>query len=72
MALLVSIVGKQDMVFRYSYILYLCLCVLLLIVSCHFNAAPEVVEKPGDNSLARLKVLYTQAKDLSENEARYV
>ncbi|RZB59931.1 SAGA-associated factor 29-like A isoform A [Glycine soja] len=30
---------------------------------------PEVVEKPGDNSLARLKFLYTQAKDLSESEA---
>ncbi|XP_061358068.1 SAGA-associated factor 29 homolog B-like isoform X1 [Gastrolobium bilobum] len=30
---------------------------------------PEVVEKPGDSSLARLKVLYTQAKDLSDNEA---
>ncbi|TKY63183.1 SAGA-associated factor 29 [Spatholobus suberectus] len=34
------------------------------------QATPEVVEKPGDNSLARLKVLYTQAKDLSESEAR--
>ncbi|CAJ1792331.1 unnamed protein product [Sphenostylis stenocarpa] len=32
--------------------------------------SPEVVEKPGDTSLARLKVLYTQAKDLSESEAR--
>jgi len=43
-----------------------------LIFSCHFDTAPEVVEKPGDTSLARLKVLYTQAKDLSESEARYV
>ncbi|XP_020227696.1 SAGA-associated factor 29 homolog B isoform X4 [Cajanus cajan] len=34
-----------------------------------FALAPEVVEKPGDNSLARLRLLYTQAKDLSENEA---
>ncbi|XP_027346633.1 SAGA-associated factor 29 homolog B isoform X5 [Abrus precatorius] len=33
------------------------------------HATPEVVEKPGDNSLARLKVLYTQAKDLSDSEA---
>ncbi|KAG5107797.1 hypothetical protein JHK84_044704 [Glycine max] len=33
------------------------------------QATPEVVEKPGDNSLARLKFLYTQAKDLSESEA---
>ncbi|KAJ9152840.1 hypothetical protein P3X46_026355 [Hevea brasiliensis] len=32
------------------------------------QATPEVVEKPGDNSLSRLKILYTQAKDLSENE----
>ncbi|KAL0010771.1 hypothetical protein SO802_005879 [Lithocarpus litseifolius] len=32
------------------------------------QAAPEVVEKPGDNSLSRLKVLYTHAKDLSESE----
>ncbi|XP_027903101.1 SAGA-associated factor 29 homolog B-like isoform X4 [Vigna unguiculata] len=33
------------------------------------QTTPEVVEKPGDTSLARLKVLYTQAKDLSESEA---
>ncbi|KAJ4729321.1 SGF29 tudor-like domain [Melia azedarach] len=32
------------------------------------HKAPEVVEKPGDNSLAKLKNLYIQAKDLSENE----
>ncbi|KAK6155233.1 hypothetical protein DH2020_009481 [Rehmannia glutinosa] len=30
--------------------------------------SPEVVEKPGDNSLSRLKMLYTQAKELSESE----
>ncbi|KAL8117933.1 hypothetical protein AgCh_015720 [Apium graveolens] len=30
--------------------------------------APEVVEKPGDSALSRLKMLYTQAKDLSESE----
>ncbi|XVF14016.1 hypothetical protein REPUB_Repub09cG0020000 [Reevesia pubescens] len=29
---------------------------------------PEVVEKPGDSSLSRLKSLYIQAKDLSERE----
>ncbi|KAG4914992.1 hypothetical protein JHK87_052549 [Glycine soja] len=33
------------------------------------HSSPEVVEKPGDNSLARLKFLYTQAKELSESEA---
>ncbi|KAG8384884.1 hypothetical protein BUALT_Bualt04G0164700 [Buddleja alternifolia] len=33
------------------------------------QSTPEVVEKPGDNSLSRLKMLYIQAKDLSENEA---
>ncbi|XP_057437377.1 SAGA-associated factor 29 homolog A-like isoform X2 [Lotus japonicus] len=33
------------------------------------QATPEVVEKPGDTSLSRLKMLYTQAKDLSDNEA---
>ncbi|KZV15149.1 hypothetical protein F511_30235 [Dorcoceras hygrometricum] len=32
------------------------------------QSTPEVVEKPGDNSLPRLKMLYTQAKELSENE----
>ncbi|KAF3444555.1 hypothetical protein FNV43_RR14247 [Rhamnella rubrinervis] len=32
------------------------------------HATPEVVEKPGDNSLAKLKNLYALAKDLSENE----
>ncbi|KAF5740424.1 hypothetical protein HS088_TW11G00493 [Tripterygium wilfordii] len=32
------------------------------------QATPEVVEKPGDTSLAKLKHLYTQAKDLSETE----
>ncbi|XP_059316851.1 SAGA-associated factor 29 homolog A-like isoform X2 [Lycium ferocissimum] len=31
-------------------------------------AAPEAVEKPGDNSLSKLKMLYTQAKELSESE----
>jgi len=72
MVLLVSISGKHDLMLSYSYILYSCLCILLMIVFCHFVAAPEVVEKPGDNSLARLKFLYTQAKDLSESEARYV
>lgn len=36
----------------------------------HVDAAPEVVEKPGDNSLSRLKSLYIQAKELSENEVR--
>lgn len=35
------------------------------------DAAPEVVEKPGDNSLARLKMLYTQAKELAESEVKY-
>ncbi|KAJ6423974.1 hypothetical protein OIU84_024867 [Salix udensis] len=30
--------------------------------------APEVVEKPGDTSLAKLKSFYTQAKELSESE----
>lgn len=29
---------------------------------------PEVVEKPGDTSLAKLKSFYTQAKELSESE----
>ncbi|MBA0802088.1 hypothetical protein Gohar_012417, partial [Gossypium harknessii] len=29
---------------------------------------PEVVEKPGDSSLSRLKSLYIQARDLSERE----
>ncbi|KAL7232664.1 hypothetical protein ACSBR2_010638 [Camellia fascicularis] len=32
------------------------------------QSTPEVVEKPGDNSLLRLKMLYTQAKELSESE----
>ncbi|XP_074370986.1 SAGA-associated factor 29 homolog A-like [Apium graveolens] len=32
------------------------------------QSTPEVVEKPGDSSLSRLKMLYTQAKDLSESE----
>lgn len=57
----------------YDYIiLYICVCSWLLIVSCCFDVAPEVVEKPGDTSLSRLKMLYTQAKDLSDNEAKYV
>ncbi|KAL9673079.1 hypothetical protein QQ045_029332 [Rhodiola kirilowii] len=29
---------------------------------------PKVVEKPGDTSLSRLRYLYTQGKELSENE----
>ncbi|KAM0954856.1 hypothetical protein ACFX13_023740 [Malus domestica] len=32
------------------------------------QATPEVVEKPGDNSLSKLKNLYVHAKDLSESE----
>lgn len=73
MVLLVSISGKHDLMFSYSYILYyLCLYFVVDSYFCHFDAAPEVVEKPGDNSLARLKFLYTQAKELSESEARYV
>ncbi|KAH7577284.1 hypothetical protein JRO89_XS01G0231600 [Xanthoceras sorbifolium] len=44
--------------------------VLLEINKMHkkLQATPEVVEKPGDNSLAKLKGLYIQAKDLSETE----
>ncbi|KAK9689411.1 hypothetical protein RND81_09G057700 [Saponaria officinalis] len=34
------------------------------------QTSPEVVEKPGDNSLSRLKGLYIQAKDLAETEVR--
>ena len=50
-------------VFFCSWFLYLLLYVV---------AAPEVVEKPGDNSLSRLKILYTHAKELSETEVTYV
>lgn len=32
------------------------------------QATPEVVEKPGDNSLTKLKLLYIHAKELSESE----
>ncbi|XP_010554077.1 PREDICTED: uncharacterized protein LOC104823958 isoform X2 [Tarenaya hassleriana] len=32
------------------------------------QAAPGIVEKPGDTSLSKLKILYIQAKDLWENE----
>ncbi|CAN8266201.1 unnamed protein product [Cochlearia groenlandica] len=32
------------------------------------QATPEIVEKPGDTSLSKLKNLYIQAKELSENE----
>ncbi|XP_061986337.1 SAGA-associated factor 29 homolog A [Populus nigra] len=44
--------------------------VLLEINKMHkkLQATPEVVEKPGDTSLAKLKTLYTQAKELSESE----
>lgn len=35
------------------------------------DAAPEVVEKPGDNSLSRLKMLYEKAKELAESEVKY-
>ncbi|TXG54740.1 hypothetical protein EZV62_019996 [Acer yangbiense] len=46
--------------------------VLLEINKLHkrLQATPEVVEKAGDNSLAKLKNLYIQAKDLSENEVK--
>lgn len=44
--------------------------VLLEINKMHkkLQSTPEVVEKPGDTSLSRLKTLYTQAKELSESE----
>lgn len=44
--------------------------VLLEINKLHkkLQSTPEVVEKPGDNSLSRLKNLYLHAKELSENE----
>ncbi|CAN0924588.1 SAGA-associated factor 29 homolog A [Linum grandiflorum] len=44
--------------------------VLLEINKMHkkLQATPEVVEKPGDNSLPKLKILYMQARDLSETE----
>ncbi|KVH92865.1 SGF29 tudor-like domain-containing protein [Cynara cardunculus var. scolymus] len=44
--------------------------ILLEINKMHkkLQSTPEVVEKPGDNSLSRLKMLYIQAKDLSESE----
>lgn len=44
--------------------------VLLDINKMHkkLQSTPEMVEKPGDNSLSKLKLLYTQAKDLSEAE----
>ncbi|GER29513.1 SGF29 tudor-like domain [Striga asiatica] len=44
--------------------------VLLEINKMHkkLQSTPELVEKPGDSSLSRLKMLYTQAKDLSESE----
>lgn len=32
------------------------------------QSTPEVVEKPGDNSLSRLKALYAQAKELADSE----
>ncbi|PKI79144.1 hypothetical protein CRG98_000436 [Punica granatum] len=32
------------------------------------QTTPEMVEKPGDTSLSRLKYLYSYAKDLSESE----
>ncbi|GAB4847898.1 SAGA-associated factor 29 A [Ancistrocladus abbreviatus] len=46
--------------------------VLLEINKMHkkLQSTPEVVEKPGDTSLLRLKNLYTQAKELSETEVR--
>ncbi|XP_059670080.1 SAGA-associated factor 29 homolog A [Cornus florida] len=44
--------------------------VLLEINKIHkkLQSTPEVVEKLGENSLSRLKILYTQAKDYSESE----
>ncbi|KAM2955945.1 hypothetical protein FF2_023130 [Malus domestica] len=44
--------------------------VLIEINKMHKNlqATPEVVEKPGDNSLSKLKNLYVHAKELSESE----
>uniref|UniRef100_A0A7N0TP45 SGF29 C-terminal domain-containing protein n=1 Tax=Kalanchoe fedtschenkoi TaxID=63787 RepID=A0A7N0TP45_KALFE len=32
------------------------------------QTTPEVVERPGDNTLSRLRYLYTQGKELSQNE----
>ena len=45
--------------------------ILIINYEC-WGADPEVVEKPGDMSLSKLKNLYTQAKELAETEMRYV
>jgi hypothetical protein len=50
---------------------FLCSQFLYLFFFLNADAAPELVEKTGDNSLTKLKALYTHAKELSENEVRY-
>lgn len=56
-----------------TYILFsVTLLGLVLSKLMYIDAAPEVVEKPGDSSLARLKATYIQAKDLSEREVTSV
>lgn len=39
--------------------------------SFHVYAAPDVLQRYGDHFLTRLKMLYTQAKELSESEVKY-
>ncbi|RZC71265.1 hypothetical protein C5167_034446 [Papaver somniferum] len=48
--------------------------VLLEINKIHkkLQSTPEMVEKSGDNVLLKLRALYVQAKELSENEVRCV
>jgi hypothetical protein len=71
----VSITTACNPVFFHNYILvlfFLCnqfLFIYLFLINV--DAAPEVVEKAGDNSLLKLKTLYTRAKDLSEAEVTY-
>jgi len=56
----ISIIEPLILIYLVNYLADSCVCVE--------NAAPEIVEKPGDISLSKLKNLYIQAKELSESE----
>lgn len=55
-----------------SFVFFLITTDIYTSFMAYVNAAPEMVEKPTDSSLSKLRALYYQARDLSENEVRYV
>ena len=60
------------LIFNFNFVFVYIATNIYTSLMAYVNAAPEVVEKPTDSSLSRLRTLYFQAKDVSEAEMKYV